>query len=132
MNWTQEQLQERERTFGQVGSKETKYHSRKKCVNGITFDSAKEANRYLELRIQQQCGAIYALELQPRFVLQKAFVDSAGKRHRRIEYRADFEYSRMGTDVDTVEDVKGYKTPVYRMKIKLFRAKYPEIEFVES
>lgn len=38
--------------------KKSKYHAKKVEVNGITFDSKKEAKRYEELKLLERCGAI--------------------------------------------------------------------------
>ncbi len=108
----------------------TKYNARKTIVDGITFASAKEASRYLELKYLELGGEIENLVLQPVFVLQEAFKDGKGKRHGRISYVADFAYTENGQDV--VEDVKGMETPVYRLKRKMFIFKHPHLEFKQT
>ncbi|MBQ6264915.1 MAG: DUF1064 domain-containing protein [Clostridia bacterium] len=110
----------------------SKYKAQKVVVDGITFDSKKEANRYAELKILEKKGEISGLILQPSFVLiptQYEFFERYGKNgarlkdgRKRIEkqcvYRADFAYiDRNGQKV--VEDVKGVKTEVYKIKKKL-------------
>lgn len=108
----------------------TKYNAKKTAVNGITFDSKKEARRYKELRLMERAGEITDLELQPRFRLQEGFTDGSGKRQRPIDYIADFMYTEKGIRV--VEDVKGKKTQVYGIKKKLFLKRYPQYEFRET
>jgi hypothetical protein len=49
--------------------KPSKYRSRRTTVDGITFHSAKEANRYVDLKLLERCGKIANLELQPFFEL---------------------------------------------------------------
>ncbi len=44
-----------------------KYRNEKAVIDGYTFDSKKEANRYFELKMLQRAGEITALELQPKF-----------------------------------------------------------------
>ena len=107
-----------------------KYNAKKKTVDGITFDSTKEALRYQDLRKMASIGEITHLELQPRFELQEAF-RYHGKAVRKIEYVADFRYrDRDGNDV--VEDVKGVKTEGYKLKRKLFLFRYGDsIDFRE-
>jgi hypothetical protein len=101
-----------------------------RTVDGIVFASKLEARRYQELAFMQKCGSISELELQPRYLLQDAFAESSGKRHRKAEYVADFRYKdAFGRTV--VEDAKGMKTPLYRMKLKMFRLKYPAVDFRE-
>lgn len=102
-----------------------KYHNRKVTVNGITFDSQKEADRYLELMLLQKAGQIDRLKLQPEFTLQDAFTTPDGEKVKAIRYRADFTYrKKMRDGVDTywvsvVEDVKGYRTKEYQQKRKM-------------
>lgn len=102
-----------------------KYHNRKVTVNGITFDSQKEADRYLELMLLQKAGKIDRLKLQPEFTLQEAFTTPDGEKVKAIRYRADFTYRkkmRDGADtywVSVVEDVKGYRTKEYQQKRKM-------------
>lgn len=107
-----------------------KYKNIKKVVNGIEFDSMKEANRYQELLLLQKAKKIMHLKLQPEFILQDSF--KIGKTtHRAIKYIADFQYQNFTTGEIIVEDVKGIKTEVYRIKKKLLLFKYPEIDFRE-
>lgn len=96
----------------------------RKTVDGIEFRSTLEANVYQLLRLWQRAGWIGDLKVQPGFVLQKK-----QRGIREITYRADFSFQRSGKIV--VVDAKGYRMEVYRIKAKLFRAKYPEIEFQE-
>ena len=102
-----------------------KYRAIKTKVDGITFDSKKEANRYSMLKLLQGIGAIEHLELQPEYK-----VEINGR--KICTYRADFRYidkHAKGPDGQfgamVVEDVKGVKTPVYRLKKKLVEASFP-------
>ena len=107
----------------------SKYHSKKTVVDGHKFDSKKEAERYKELKALEELGVIEDLKLQPRFVLQESFKDSKWGAQRAITYVADFLYKEDRKTV--VEDVKGMKTDVYRIKKKLFLKLYPGIDFRE-
>ena len=71
----------------------------------------------------EAAGKIAQLELQPRFELQPAF-RYRGEAVRKIEYVADFRYLDYERGGLVVEDVKGMKTDVYRLKRKLVLAKY--------
>ena len=93
-----------------------KYHAKKTVVDGIEFDSAKEAKRYVELRDMQEAGMIQGLCLQVPFELLPSF-ECDGVKYRGTRYIADFVYYRDGKRV--VEDVKGVKTPEYKLKKKL-------------
>lgn len=107
-----------------------KYHNKKPTIDGITFDSQKEANYYCQLKILKQAGEIKDFELQPEFVLQEGFRDKNGNWHRPIKYRADFKVIYPDGVVEIV-DTKGYKTQVYRLKKKMLLARYPDISFRE-
>ena len=89
-----------------------KYHNKKTVVDGITFDSKKEADRYVELSIMQKAGTIQGLKMQVPFELIPK-----QKGERAVKYIADFVYSEYGQEF--VEDVKGKRTPEYVMKRKL-------------
>lgn len=133
-NWTQEEIDARNRELGiaepvlslDVPPKRNKYGARKKEVDGHVFASSREAARYIELKAMQAAGAISVLELQPRYTLQEAMT-WMGKRIRKMEYVADFAYRIPGKGVAVVEDVKGVQTPVFNLKAKLFRARYPHL-----
>lgn len=107
----------------------SKYNAQKTVVEGIAFDSKAEARDYVSLRIAEAAGMISGLELQPTFLLQPAFIDAQNVRRRAITYRADFRFQRDGKTV--VADRKGVQTAAYKIKAKMFRAKYPDIEFEE-
>ncbi len=100
-----------------------------RTVDGVVFASKRESQRYAALKLLVNLGRITDLKLQPRFVLQEAFQDAQGHRHRAIEYVGDFSYLDGGKRV--VEDVKGMKTPAYRLKVKLLLARHRDIEFRE-
>lgn len=105
--------------------KYSKYNAKKTVVDGIEFDSLREADRYCELKLLEKANEIRNLELQPRFLLQDKFVDKHGKTHRKIEYVADFMYiDKCGKTI--VEDVKGVLTDVYKLKKKMFLKIYDE------
>ena len=106
-----------------------KYHNVKTAVDNITFDSKKEARRYVELKLLQKARKISNLELQKRFeICPKKY---ANKRARY--YVADFVYVENGQKV--IEDVKSpitRKNPVYSLKKALVLVNYPEYLFRES
>lgn len=99
----------------------SKYRARKTTVDGITFDSRREANRYLVLKGMEEDGAIEGLRRQVRYELVPAF-DVDGTHYRPVYYVADFAYVEDGKEV--VEDVKGVRTDVYKLKSKLFARRY--------
>ena len=107
-----------------AGVKSTKYHNQKTEVDGILFDSKREAVRYGELKLLERIGEIIDLELQPEFILREGFRKN-GKWYRKIVYRADFKYKVAATGEIVVEDSKGYENEVFRIKMKLFEDRYP-------
>lgn len=123
-----------------------KYHSRKAVVDGITFDSGREAERYSQLKLLEKANKITGLTLQVKFELLPAQYEETDevftkgpkkgqpKRGKCIEkavyYIADFLYCENGRII--VEDAKGCRTKDYIIKRKLFRWRYgEEYEFRE-
>lgn len=101
-------------------SQASKFHNRKITMDGQKFDSMKEAARYQELKLLERCGEIRELKRQVAFVVIPAQYDESGKLlEREVKYIADFTYIEKGSLVRTVEDVKGLKTDVYKLKRKL-------------
>lgn len=102
-----------------------KYKSHITEVEGIRFHSKKEASRYLVLANLEKEGKIKGLKLQPKFTLIPK-----SKHGREIRYIADFEYY-LDDGTYVVEDVKGFRTDVYRLKKRLLAEK-TGIEIVET
>lgn len=110
-----------------------KYGNKKYTVDGITFDSVKEAHRYMDLKRQEAEGVIQDLRLQVEYILiepqrePSEGVYKSGKNkgmprlgkliERKCSYVADFVYLENGQTV--VEDVKGMRTKEYIIKRKL-------------
>ena len=94
----------------------SKYKNKKVWLDGFTFDSKAEARGYLELRLLERAGEIRKLELQKKYVL---IPKQDGE--RAVTYVADFVYEEAYQNGwrEVVEDVKGCKTEVYRLKKKL-------------
>lgn len=115
-----------------------KYGNTKIMVDGIQFDSKREAARYQELRLLERAGVISFLQLQAKFQLipnqyapsDETYTKGPRKGQRKpgklleheCSYIADFCYIRNGETV--VEDAKGYRTEVYRIKKKLMLERY--------
>jgi hypothetical protein len=108
-----------------------KYKNLKPQIDGITFDSQKEANYYCELKIRKRIGEIEDFELQPGFLLQEGFRDKLGKWHRPIKYRADFRVKYFDGREEII-DTKGKRTASYQIKKKLLLKHYPDINFKEE
>ena len=110
--------------------KKSKYHNRKITVDGITFDSQKEANRWRELKLLEKAGEITELQRQVKFKLIPTIrepvceMSRQGKFkkgkviERECSYVADFVYkNKAGFQI--VEDVKGVRTKEYILKRKM-------------
>lgn len=108
----------------------SKYGAKKTVVGGITFDSKAEAEYYKKLLKSLHDGDIQWFTVQPEFIIFDGFTDRNGKKHRNIKYRADF-LVQDNTLTETVVDVKGVETAVYKLKKKMFLQRYPQYRFVE-
>jgi len=96
--------------------KAPKYGNQKTVIDGIEFDSKKEARRYQELKIRVMAGDIWDLKFQEEFPL---IVNGITVAH----YRADFTYQTgFGKVVEDVKSAITRKNPVYRLKNKLMNA----------
>lgn len=93
-----------------------KYRAKKITVDGIEFDSRKEANRYFELLTMQKAGLIKDLQRQEEFEL----IPKCGK-ERPARYHSDFSYIDCATGEKVVEDVKSRatKTKDYILRRKI-------------
>lgn len=85
--------------------------------DGIKHDSIKEANRWCELNLLQRAGMIQDLKRQVKFEL---IPKQEGE--KAVYYVADFVYTENGKTI--VEDTKGYRTDVYKLKRKLLLWRY--------
>lgn len=103
-----------------------KYGNKKVLVDGISFDSKREANRYTELKMMVRSGEISDLELQKEYELIPSQYDKLPRQkgkpkclERSVKYIADFVYKDNRTGECVVEDTKGVRTPEYIIKRKL-------------
>jgi hypothetical protein len=94
--------------------KRSKYGSKETEVDGIKFDSQKEAHRYGQLKLMLKAGIIGLLELQVPFEL------NTGGTHS-LKYIADFVYIISATGEKVVEDAKGHRTREYIKKRRLMK-----------
>lgn len=117
-----------------------KYGNKKVVVDGMEFDSKKEANRWAELRILEKAGLISDLRRQVKFVLIPAQYEESTEVYQRgpnkgkpkrgklleheCSYVADFMYRVTETDRTAVEDTKGFQTKDYIIKRKLMLERY--------
>ncbi len=90
----------------------SKYRNIKTIINGISFHSKKEGLRYVELKQLEKRKKIFNLKLQPKYIIAINGI-------KICSYIADFSYGENGFTI--VEDVKGFKTSIYRLKKKLMK-----------
>lgn len=111
-----------------------KYHNKKITIDGLMFDSKKEAKRYQELKTLEKTGVIFGFQRQVKFVLIPSQYERIKEKYtkgknkgepkkgklleRECAYYADFVYSTKGGEL-VVEDTKGMRTPDYIIKRKL-------------
>ena len=107
-----------------------KYQNKKTEVNGITFDSKLEADRFEQLLWLEKAGEITDLILQPEFQVFRGYVNpDTGEKKKSTFYIGDFQYVDIRKHKVIVEDTKGMETPEFRLKWKLVQSQYPEFEF---
>lgn len=104
----------------------SKYHAHASQYNGFRFDSLIEREHYKKLLALEKAGKISDLQVHPRYELQPAFTDNTGARQRAIVYEADFSYIEAGRVI--VSDTKGVETQVFKLKAKMFKKVYPNLE----
>lgn len=111
-----------------IDYKQSKYKNKKVIYNEIKFDSQKERNYYIKLKLLEDAGKIKDLKLQVKFELQPKF-KSGNKTIQAISYIADFTYLDEENKLHIV-DTKGVRTDVYKIKKKMMQYKGLEIEEV--
>ena len=104
-------------TQKKVAQDGSKYGNKKVVVDGIQFDSKREARRYLDLKAMEIAGLIQSLRLQVKYELIPAQRIDGKVVERSCDYVADFVYEQDGETI--VEDTKGHRTKDYIIKRKL-------------
>ena len=106
-----------------------KYSAKRTEIDGIVFDSKKEAQYYATLKILCRAKIVKSFERQVRYELQPAFRYN-GKAIRAINYVADFVVTYPDGHIEVI-DVKGVRTKEYKMKAKMLIYQHPNIIFRE-
>jgi hypothetical protein len=107
-----------------------KFGAVKTVVDGITFDSIAESERYKDLKHLEKAGKISNLRLQVPFIIIPS-VELDGKKTQPNKYIADFVYFDTNKNCEVTEDLKGFKTAEYKMKRKLMKY-FHNIEVLET
>lgn len=100
--------------------KKTKYNNKITELDGIKFHSRKESLRYSQLKLYEKGGLIANLRTQVAYELIPKLVIN-GKAERAIKYVADFVYIDTVNNQEVVEDCKGFKTDIYKLKYRLMK-----------
>lgn len=121
--------------FRQISEKpkKQKFNAVPTTVDGVRFDSKKEASRYAELKRMEKAGLISHLELQPKFRLMSGDKPVVYDSGQQAVYVADFAYFSPELNKRVIEDVKSKatKTPVYKLKKALVHAQFPMTKIIE-
>ena len=112
----------------------SKYGNKKVEIDGYKFDSIKESEKYLELKFLKQHKQIKDFEVHPSFVIFDGYVNKQGQKIRPIIYTADFRVVELDNS-EEILDIKPYirskqkyfLTAVFKLKVKLFEARYPHL-----
>lgn len=109
-----------------------KYNNQKIIIDGKTFDSKLEGERYKQLKLLQRAKEIKNLRTQVSYLLQPSYIKN-GKTIRAIKYIADFTYWDCKNKKLIIEDVKSTatKTKEYMLKKKMFEYQYKDLEITE-
>ena len=98
-----------------------KYHARKTKVDGIVFDSKREAEVYRDLKLQKKAGFVKDFQRQVTFHLIRP--------PHGVKYVADFLVTKPDGKQE-VWEVKGFETDVFKIKAKFFRKLFPNIPLI--
>jgi len=110
--------------------KGNKFGAKKTVVDGITFDSKKEAWYYGDLKIKKRAGLIDSFERQVPYDLYAYVPSVAGvfPAEKIAKHIVDFIVYVGGRK--EAHEVKGMETAIWRLKKKIFEANYPSIKYV--
>ena len=107
-----------------VARRGNKYHAKRVVLDGILFASQAESVRYVQLKALEAVGDLHSIDVHPVYELWV--------RATKVGcYTPDFRYIRRGDATWTIEEVKGKATEAYRLRVKVFRALYPDLTFIE-
>lgn len=107
-----------------------KYGNKKIFIDGQEYDSKLEYQRYCQLKLLEKANEIKDLRRQVCFEIQPSY-RKRNKTIRAINYIADFVYIDIRTGQTVVEDTKGYRNEVYKLKKKIFEYVYKDLEIKE-
>jgi hypothetical protein len=118
-----------------IPMKKSKYNNVKTIIDGITFDSKKEAAYYNTIKLLKRAGEVTQIDLQPEFPYNMyctvpGINDGNRVFAKQYKYIADFRVTYKDGRVEII-DVKGVKTSIYRQKKKIVEAIY-NVKIIEK
>jgi hypothetical protein len=109
-----------------------RYSHNQVMVDNYLFDSEQEADYYRLLKLKVANKEIFSLKVHPEYVLIEPFIYE-GRQIKATVYTPDFSYSDLtqyNTQEDVAIEVKGFPTPDFELRAKLFKSKYPNVRLV--
>lgn len=104
-----------------------KYGNKRQSYGGASFDSKRELGRYQELELLEKAGEISHLKRQVRFPLESSGKPLRYSSGRQAVYIADYTYIDRKHPMVVIEDSKGARTDVYKLKRAIMQAMGYEI-----
>jgi len=103
--------------------KGNKYHAERVWVDGILFDSKKEADYYCQLKLLARSKEIAGFAHHGNMVCN----EGVGQEVRATLYETDFIiFNADGTY--RVVDTKGMQDKVFKLKAKMLKTRYPKVK----
>ena len=93
-----------------------KYSARRTVLDGIRFDSKREAKRWAELCLLERAGEIADLRRQVPLMLEGRNGPLLTRTGRRMRLTVDFAYTDLRTGLTVFEDSKGVPTRDYEVR----------------
>lgn len=100
-------------------SRGSKFGNQTTVKDGKGFESKREADRYQELSLLLAAGLIKDLRTQVPYIIVPESAHGP-----QLVYIADFVYIDTKTGKEVVEDAKGFKTAVYKLKKRLMAERH--------
>ena len=110
--------------------KSQKYSAQRITVDGITFDSKREAKRWAELKLLEQAGEIIDLRRQVVVPLEGRDGPLLARKGRQMRITVDFGYVEVATGLSIYEDAKGMPTRDYEVRRAVAAAQGVEVREV--
>jgi hypothetical protein len=111
-----------------------RYSHNQVMVDNYLFDSEQEADYYRLLKLKVANKEIFNLKVHPEYVLIEPFI-YGGRQIKATVYTPDFSYQSRPDNapcliITTAIEVKGFPTPDFELRAKLFKSKYPNVRLV--